>query len=117
MTAELVQKEQKRARGHGSQGHPPPGFRRQLMNVSARAPTSWLISMQNSPALRYSHRPTPAGSSQPRERRVSADLTLEGAGVPGVHTVVLPPWSPGPGSPGQQVCFGLMAAELYPEAK
>lgn len=90
-----------------------------LMNMTAYAPTSQLIFMQNMSDLRtYSHLPTPAGSSlsRVRERQVSADLTPEGAGMPDAPLAgMLPLWSLGPGFLVQQGLF-LSGDRTLPKA-
>lgn len=85
--------------GNGSQGtldQGSPGAI--LMNRTAYA-TSQRIPMQITPALRMPHTYPrllllPPGG---RGTQVSADLTPEGASLPGAPTSLLPLWSPGPG--------------------
>lgn len=90
-----------------------------LMNITAYAPTSQLISVQNMSDLRmYSHLPTPTGSSLLSEGKASQRRPHSGRSWHARCSTLagmLPLWSLGPGFLAQQGLF-LSGDRTLPKA-
>lgn len=106
--------------GNGSQRHHlPKDLGAILMNITAYAPTSQLISVQNMSDLRmYSHLPTPTGSSLLSEGKASQRRPHSGRSWHARCSTLagmLPLWSLGPGFLAQQGLF-LSGDRTLPKA-